>query len=151
MLIKTKCMVMSRDQNAGQSNNLKIENSSFKWVVELKYMGTSLKNQNSIQEEIKSTLKSGNACYHSGQNLLSSSLLSINIKIKICRSIILPIALYGCKTWSLTLREESKMRMFEDKMLKKICGPKGDVVPCEWRKLNNEELSDLYYSPNIFG
>ena len=120
-------------------------------MVELKYMGTSLTNQNSIQEEIKSTLKSGNACYRSVQNLLSSSSLSINIKIKICRSIILLVALYGCETWSLTLREERKLRVFEDRMLKRICGRKRDVVTGEWRKLNNEALNHLYYSPNILG
>ena len=67
---------MSRDQNAGRSHNMKIDNSFFERVEELKYLGTTLTNQNSIQEEIKSRLKSGNACYHSVQNLLSSSLLS---------------------------------------------------------------------------
>jgi len=69
-------MVMARDQNAGRSHNIKTDYSSFERVEEFKYLGTALKNQNSIQEEIKSTLKSGNACYHSVQNLLSSSLLS---------------------------------------------------------------------------
>ena len=73
---KTKYMVMSRDQNAGQSHGMKIDNSSFERVEEFKYLGTSLTNQNSIQEEIKNRLKSGNACYHSVQNLLSSSFLS---------------------------------------------------------------------------
>ena len=66
-------------------------------------------NQNSIQEEIKNSLKSGNACYHSVQNLLSSRLLSKNIKIKIYITIILPVVLYGCETWSLTLREECRL------------------------------------------
>ena len=95
---KTKCMVMSRDQNAGHSHNLKIENISFERGEEFKYMGTSLTIQNSIQEEIKSRLKSRNTCYLSVQNLLSSSLLSISIKIMICRNIILPVVLYGCET-----------------------------------------------------
>jgi len=67
-------------------------------------------NQNSIEEEIKCSLKSGNACYHSVQNLLSSSLLSKNIKIKIYRTIILPVVLYGCDTWSLTLWEECRLK-----------------------------------------
>ena len=71
-------MVMSRDQNAGRSDGMKIDNSSFEKVEEFKYLGTTLTNQNSIQEEIKSRLKSGNACYHSVQNLWSSSLLSKN-------------------------------------------------------------------------
>jgi hypothetical protein len=71
-------------------------------------------NQNSIAEEIKSRLRSRNACYHSVQNLLSSTLLSKHLKIKIYRTIILPIVLYGCETWSLTLREGRKLRVFEN-------------------------------------
>jgi len=95
---KTKYMVMSRDQNAGRSHNMKTDNSTFERVEEFKYLGTILTSQNSTQEEIKRRLKSGNACYHSLQNLLSSSLLSKNIKIKIYRTIILPVVLYGCGT-----------------------------------------------------
>jgi len=88
---KTKYMVMSRDRNAGRTHSMKNDNSSFERVDEFKYLGTTLINQNSIQEEIKSRLKSGNACYHSVQNLFSSSLLSKNLKIKIYRTIILPV------------------------------------------------------------
>ena len=80
---KTKYMVMSRDQNAGRTHSIKIDNSSFERVDDFKYLGTTLINQNSIQEEIKSRLMSGNACYQLVQNLLSSSLLSKNLKIKI--------------------------------------------------------------------
>ena len=80
---KTKYVVMSREQNAGQSYSMKTDNSSFGRVEEFKYLGTTLTNQNSIQEEIKSRLKSGNTCYHLMQNILSSSLLSKNLKIKI--------------------------------------------------------------------
>jgi len=118
-------------------------------VDEFKYLGTTLTNQNSIQEEIKSRLKSGNACYHSVQNLSSSSLLSKNLKIKIYRTIILPVVLYGCETWSLTLREERRLRVFENRVLSRIFGPKRDEVTGEWRKLHNEELNNLYSSPNI--
>jgi len=106
-------------------------------------------NQNSIQEEIKSRLKLGNACYYSAQNLLSSRLLSKNLKIKIYRNIILPIVLYGCETWSLTLREERRLRVFENRVLRRILGYKRDEVRGEWRKLHNEELSDLYSLPDI--
>ena len=101
---KTKYMVMSWDRNAGRGHSVKIDNCSFERVDEFKYFGTTLTNQNSIQEEIKSRLKSGNACYYLVQNLLSSSLLSKNTKIKIYRIIILPVVLYGCETRSLTLR-----------------------------------------------
>ena len=113
-------MVMSRDQNAGRSHNMRIDNSSFERVEEFKYLGTTLTNQNSIQEEIKSRLKLGNACYHSVQNLLSSSLLSKNLKIKIYRTIILPVVLYGCETWSVTLREERGLRVFETRVWRRI-------------------------------
>ena len=88
-----------------------------------KYLRTTL-TQNFIQEEIKSRLKPGNACYQSVQNLLSSSLLSKNLKIEIYRTIILPVVLYGYETWSLTLREERRLRLFENRVLKRIFGPK---------------------------
>ena len=78
---KTKYMIMSRDQNAGRSHSMKIDNRSIERVKEFKYLGTTLTNKNSIQEEIKSRLKVGNACYYSVQNLLSSSLLSKKLKI----------------------------------------------------------------------
>jgi len=96
---KTKYMIMSREQNAGRSHIMKIDNSSIERVEEFKYSETTLTNQNSIQEEIKSRLKLENACYYSVQNLLSSSLLSKNLKSKIYRTIILPVVLYGCETW----------------------------------------------------
>ena len=94
-------------------------------------MGTTLTNKNSIQEEIKSRLQSGNACYHSVQNLLSSSLLSKNLKIKIHGTIILPVVLYGGETWSLTLKEERRLRVFENRVLRKIFGTKRDEVTGE--------------------
>jgi len=112
-------------------------------------LGTTLTNQNSIQEEIKSRLKSGNACYYSVQNLLSSRLLSKNLKIKIYRTIILPVVLYRCETWSLTLREERRLRVFENRVLRRVFGSRRDEVTGEWRKLHNEELRDLYSLPNI--
>jgi hypothetical protein len=93
---KTKYMVISGDQNGGRSHNMKVANRSFERVKELKYFGTTLKKQNYIQEEIKSRLSLGNACYQSAQHLLSSSLLSKNLNIKIYRNIILPVVLHGC-------------------------------------------------------
>jgi hypothetical protein len=85
------------------------------------------------------------------QDLLSSSFLSKNTKIKIHRTIILRFALYGCGTWSLTLREEHGLRVFENRVLRRIFGPKNDEVTGEWRRLHNEELNDVYSSPKLFG
>jgi len=90
-------MVMSRDQNAGRIDSVRMDNSNFERMEEFKYLGTTLTNQNAIQEEIKSRLRSGNVCYYSVQNLLSSRLLSKNLKIKIYRTIILPVVLCGCE------------------------------------------------------
>ena len=80
---------------------------------------------------------------------MSSSLLSTNLKIKIYRTIILPVILYECETWSLTLREERRLRVLENRVLRKMFGRKRDEVTGEWRKLHNGELNDLYCSPNI--
>jgi hypothetical protein len=82
-------------------------------------------------------------------NLLSSSLLSKNVKIKISRTIILLVALYGCETGSLTLSEECRLRVFENKVLRRIFGPKRDEVTGEWRRLYNEELYAVYSSPYV--
>ena len=148
--VKTKNMVISRDQNVGRSHNVETDKSSFERVEEFKYLETTITNQNSIKEEIKNRLKSGNACYYSVQNLLSSSLLSKNFKINIYRTIILPVVLYGCESWSLTLREERRLRVFEKRVFRRKFGPKRDEVTGEWRKLHNEELNDRYGSPNTF-
>jgi len=84
-----------------------------------------------MQEEIKSRLKSRNACYHSVQYHLSSSMLSKNLKFKIYRTISLPFVLYGCETWSFTLREERRLRLFENRVLRRVFRPKRDEVTGE--------------------
>jgi hypothetical protein len=100
----------------------------FENVAQFRYLGTAITNQNLIQEEIKRRLNSGKACYHSVQKLLSSCLLSRNIKIRVYKTIILPVVLYGCETVSLTLWEEHRLRVFENRVLRRIFGPKRDEV-----------------------
>jgi hypothetical protein len=123
---KTKCMLMSRSQKTGLRYSIKIVNRSFEDAAKFKYHGTTLTDQNHLHEEIKSKLNSWNACYHPDQGLLSSRLLSKNLKVKIYKTIILPVVLYGCETWSLTLREEHGLRVFENRVLRRIFGPKSD-------------------------
>jgi hypothetical protein len=136
-------------KKAGQKHSIKIANRSFEGMAKFKYLGTTLTDQNCMQEEIKGRLNFGNACYHSFQSLLSSSLLSINVYVKIYKTIILPVVFYGCETWSLTLREEHRLMVFENRILRNIFGPKRDEVTGKWRKLHNEELRILYSSQNI--
>ena len=114
-------------------------------MEEFKYLGKTITNQNSIQKEIKSRLKSGN---FSVQNLLPSSLLSKNLMIQIHRTTILLVVLCGCETWTFTLREQRTLRLLENKVLRRIFGPKRDETTGEWRKLHSDELNDLYSSPN---
>ena len=76
-------------------------------------------------------------------------MISTNVMMKIYRTIILPVVLYRCENWSLTLREEHRLRVFENRVLRRIFGPRRDEVTREWRKLHEEELNDLYSSPNI--
>jgi hypothetical protein len=118
-------------------------------VAEFKYLGTTLTDQNYMQGEIKSRLNLGNACYHSVQSLLSSRLLSSNAKVKIYKTIIPPVVLHGCETWSLALREEHRLSMFENIVLRRTFVPNRDEVMGEWRKLQNMELHNLYSSPDI--
>jgi hypothetical protein len=121
---------MSRHQNAGQNHYIKTANTSFEKVAQLKYLGTTVTSQKLIQEEIKRRLDSGNACYHSVQNLLSSRLLSKNTKIRIYETITFPVVLYGCET-CLTLREEHRLRVSDNRMPRRIFGPKRDRVAGE--------------------
>jgi hypothetical protein len=126
-------MLGSRDQNAGQNLDIKIGNRSFENVSQFKYLGTTVTDQNLIQEEIKRRLNSGNACYHSVQNLLSSCLLSKNVKVRIYKTIILPVVLYRCETWSLTVREEHKLRVFKNRVQRRIFRPERERVTGGWR------------------
>ncbi|KAJ4446909.1 hypothetical protein ANN_13610 [Periplaneta americana] len=146
---KTKYMIMSRDQNILRNGTIKIGDLSFEEVEKFRYLGATVTNINDTREEIKRRMNMGNACYYSVEKLSSSSLLSKNLKVRIYKTVILPVVLYGCETWTLTLREEQRLRVFENKVLRKIFGAKRDEVTGEWRKLHNAELHALYTSPDI--
>jgi hypothetical protein len=118
-------------------------------VEYFRYLGITLTDQNCAHEEIKSRQNSGNACHHSVHSLLSSGLLSRNVKVKILKTIILPVVLYGCETWSLTLWEEHRLKVFENRVLRGIFVPKGDEVTGEWKKLHSGELHNFNSSPDI--
>jgi hypothetical protein len=111
---KTKYMIMSCHLNSGQNQNIRTANESFVDVAKFEHLGMILMNQNDIHDEIKSRLNLGNACYYSVQNLLSFCLISKNLKIKINKTVILPVVLYRCETWSFTLREKHRLRVFEN-------------------------------------
>jgi hypothetical protein len=113
-------MLLSHHQNAGQNHNINIDDRSFENVAQIKHLGTTVTNQNLIQKEIKWRLHLGNACCHVVQNLLSSRLLSKDVEIRIYKTIILRVILYGCETWSLTLWEEHRMRVLENRVLRRI-------------------------------
>jgi hypothetical protein len=146
---KTKYMVMSGSQMIGQQHSIKIANRSFEDVVNFRYLGTMLTDQICMHKKIKSRLNSGNVCYHLVQNLLSSHLLSRNLNVKIHKTIILPVVLYGCGTWFLALGEEHRLRVFENRVLRGIFGPERDEVMGQWRKLLSWELHNLYSSSGI--
>jgi hypothetical protein len=136
---------VSGDQNADQNRDIKIGNRSFENVSQFEYLGTTVIDHSFVQEEIKRRMNSRNGCYHSVQKLLSSYLFSKNIKIIIYKTVTLPVVLYECET----LREEHKLRVFENRVLRRIFGLKRNEMKGGWRKLHNEELHDLYSSPNI--
>jgi len=142
----------------GRSSHLSINNKLLLyktviapiWTYGLELWGWASKSNIAIIQRFQSKLLTAivNAPWCI-TNAIIHSLLSKNLKIKIYRTIILPVVLYGCETWSLTLREERRLRVFENRVLRKVFGPKRDEVTGEWRRLHNEELNDLYSLPSI--
>ena len=142
-------MITSRRQNVIQNQNIVIGKVSFENVEKFRYLGVTVTNTNDIREEIKRRINMGNACYFSFEKILSSRLFSKKLKVKTYKTIVIPVVLYGYETWSLTLREEHTLSVFENKVLRKTFGAKKDEITGEWRKLHNAELHALYSSPNI--
>jgi hypothetical protein len=131
--------MLCRHQNAGQIQNKKRANKSFENVTsKLKYLETKVTDQNLIHEEINRRLNPGNASHRSVPKLLSSHLHSKNIKFKMYKTIILPVILYERETWCVTLRDEHKLRVFENSVLRNIFRLKRDEATGGWRKLHNE-------------
>ena len=142
---KTKYMITSRYQNIVQNLYTVIENLSFDNVEKFKYLGVTVTNTNDIREKIKCRINMGNVYYYySFEKSLSSSLLSKKLKVNTYKTIILPVVLYCCETLSLTLRVEHRLRVFENKVLRKIYGAKRDKTTGEWRKLHNAELQYMH-------
>ena len=100
----------------------------FENVEKFRYLGVTVTNTNDIREDIKRRINMGDACYYSLEKMLSSRLLSKKLKVNTYKAIILPVVLYGCETRSLTLREEHRLRLFENKVLTKIFGAKKDYI-----------------------
>ena len=132
----TKCKIIKI-----ANEHIKIGSNSYEKLKTFQYLGSIVTNQNYIQEEIKCRLKARNLCYCSVQTFLSSPLLSMNLKIKINKTIILPVVLCDCEAWTLLLKEERRLRVFEKRILRQIFGTKRDENG-EWRRLYNEELHE---------
>ena len=126
-------MITSRQQNVVQNQNIVNRNLSFENVQKFRYLGVTVTNTNDIRKEIKLRINMGNACYFSLEKILLSRLLSKKLKGETYKTIILSFVLYDCETWSLTLREEHRLRMFENNVLRKIFGAKRDEITEEWR------------------
>ncbi|KAJ4451486.1 hypothetical protein ANN_02949 [Periplaneta americana] len=134
---KTKYMIMSRDQNIVRNENIKIGDLSFEEVEKFKYLGARVTNINDTREEIKRRINMGNACYYSVEKLLSSSLVSKNLKVVIYKTVILPV-LYGCETWTLTSREEQRLRVFENKTFRSTRYERTKLAPAiHWLLVQN--------------
>ncbi|KAJ4433184.1 hypothetical protein ANN_15441 [Periplaneta americana] len=132
--------IISRDQNIIRNGNIKIVNLSYQKVEKFKYLEAIVTNISNTREEIKRRINMGNVWYYSVEKLLSSSLLSKQLKVRIYMTVILPVILYGCETWTPTVREEQSLRMFENEVLKKIFVAKKDEVTGEWKSYTTQNI-----------
>ncbi|KAJ4430067.1 hypothetical protein ANN_22276 [Periplaneta americana] len=145
---KTKYMIMSRDQNIVRNGTIKIGDLSFEEVEKFKYLGATVTKLNDTREEIKRRINMGNTCYYSDEKLLSSSLLSKSLKVRIYKTVILPVVLCGCETWTLTLREEQRLRVFENKG--EICSNVLRAEPSHLRVQGDDAAYSTLYRKHLF-
>lgn len=144
---KTMYFILSRYPS--NNNVLQINNTAFTKTNEFNYLGTIVTSDNSIKIEIESRIQKANKCYYSLLTVFKSKLISRNTKLQVYKSLIIPVLTYGSETWTLTKKEENRLRVFERKILRKIFGPIRDRISDEWRLLNNNEIYKLYKDSDI--
>lgn len=147
---KTEYLVASRkNRNGGLEQYIKIEELKFKRVSQFKYLGSMITEDNDIKTEVSTRIQLANRGYYGLEKVLKSKALFKALKIKMYMTLLRPIVLYGSETWALRKTEESRLMIFERKVLRKIFGPIYDRQTSEWRKLHNVELQGLFQRPNI--
>lgn len=146
---KTKYMTLDRKNGSRVGQNITMDNYNFEVVQSFKYLGSILNVTNDIEEEIKMRITQGNRCFFALKHLFRSSLVSRATKLRLYKTIIRPIVMYGSETWPLATKHESTISCFERKILRAICGPihENDV----WRIRTNRELKDIFGSETIIG
>jgi hypothetical protein len=147
---KTEYLVASRrNRNGGREQYIKIEELKFKRVSQFKYLGTMMTEDKDIKTEVSTRIQLANREYYGLEKVLKSKSLSKALKIKMYMTLLRPIVLYDSETWALRKTEESRLMIFERKVLRKMFGPIYDRQTNEWRKLHNVELQGLFHRPNI--
>ena len=145
---KTKLMKITKGDD--QNNNVVVVGGlNVAYVNEFKYLGSIVTSKNEIEKEIKSRITSGNKCYYSLINLFKKRSINIKTKCKIYTTVVRPVALYGCETWTLTKKLEKKLLVFENAILRRIAGPVYDAENNTWRRRHNEELREITQVPLI--
>ncbi|KAE9521507.1 hypothetical protein AGLY_018106 [Aphis glycines] len=147
---KTEYMEISRQRYGKQPEEfLKVGPYRFKNVPQFKYLGSMITQSNNMEYEILKRIQMGNKCYYAMDNLFKSRILSKTLKLQIYTTLIKCIVLYGAQCWTVRKSDESKLRVFERKILRRIYEPCRDLQTGEWRKRHNEELHHLYNRPYI--
>lgn len=143
-------MIISRqDREYQQGQCMSVEGHTFNRVTRFKYLGHLLTQENGLKMEISARIQKGNKCFFGFGKILGSRTLSTNLKIQICMTLIRSIVLYASETWALRKAEETRLKVFERRILRKIYGPCIDTHTGEWRKRHNKEFEELFQRPNI--